>query len=41
MGKGDSYVLEMLNVSTYLEIEQLKRRLACGVAMKLMRSTLE
>ena len=31
----------MMDVASYLEIESLRRRLACGVAIKLMKTSLE
>jgi hypothetical protein len=40
MLKGDHFVLRMLQISTALDVEPLRKRLACGVALKLMKSTL-
>jgi hypothetical protein len=39
--KGDEFVLRLFDLSLYLEMEPLRKRLACGVALKLMKSTLE
>jgi hypothetical protein len=39
--KGDHFMLKMLQISTTLEIEQLRKRLACGIAIKIMQSTME
>jgi hypothetical protein len=41
MGRGDQFVWKMLDLAQWLEMEALRKRLACGVALQLMRSTLE
>jgi hypothetical protein len=39
--KGDMAILKAMDACLYLELESLRRRLACFVAIKLMGSTLE
>jgi len=39
--KGDQTLLKMMDVSLSLEMESLRKRLACGVALKLMQCTME
>lgn len=41
MAQGDDFVLRMFELTQWLEMESLRKRLACGVALQLMRSTLE
>lgn len=41
MEKGDGFVSQLFDLVQYLEMEPLRKRLACGVALKLMRLTLE
>jgi hypothetical protein len=41
MDKGDQFVLKLFDLAQHMEMESLRRRLACGVALKLMKSTLE
>lgn len=41
MERGDGFVSQLLDLVQYLEMEPLRKRLACGVALKLMRLTLE
>lgn len=41
MAKGDLALQKMMDASLALDIESLRKRLACGVAIKLMRSTVE
>jgi len=39
MAKGDLAIQKMMDASLALDIESLRKRLACGVAIKLMCST--
>jgi hypothetical protein len=41
MTKGDHFMHKMMDATLSLEIESFRKRLACGVALKLMRSTIE
>lgn len=41
LARGDGFVLRMFELTQWLEMEPLRKRLACGVALQLMRSTLE
>lgn len=41
MAQGDNFVLRIFELTQWLEMESLRKRLACGVALQLMRSTLE
>jgi len=41
IAKGDLFLQKMMDATLSLEIESFRRRLACGVAMKLMKSTIE
>lgn len=41
MEKGDGFVSQLFELVQFLEMEPLRKRLACGVALKLMRLTLE
>lgn len=38
--KGDNLTFRMLQLAQYLNMEHLRQRLSCGVALKLMKSTL-
>ena len=39
--KGDDLILRMMEVSLFLDMDSLRRRLACGVALKVMCCTVE
>ena len=39
--KGDYLLLRVMDACLFLEIEWIRKRIACGVALKLMRSTVE
>lgn len=41
VAKGDLALLKLMDACLYLELEALRKRLACGVAIKLMGSTVE
>lgn len=39
--RGDLALLKLMDATLYLEIEAFRKRLACGVALKLMSHTVE
>ena len=39
--KGDAMLLKVMDAALLLEMESLRRRLSCAVAIKLMRFTIE
>lgn len=41
VAKGDYLLLKLMDGALALEMEGLRRRLACGVALKVMRCTVE
>lgn len=41
MKNSDEFIKKILDAATLLEIEDLKKRLYCGIAIKLMSKTLD
>ena len=41
IAKGDGFTLKVMDATLWLEMEVLRKRLACGVALKLMGFTVE
>lgn len=41
LNKGDDYMLKVMDAALWLEMEGFRKRLACGVAIKLMKFTVE
>lgn len=39
MGRGDQFLSKMLEASSYLQVEDLKKRLIAGLAIRLLRNT--
>ena len=41
LNRGDDYMLKVMDAALWLEMEGFRKRLACGVAIKLMKFTVE
>ena len=41
ISRGDDFTLKVMDAALWLEMEVLRKRLACGVALKLMGFTVE
>lgn len=41
MAKGDDYFLKVYKAACFLQVEELKKRLMAGLAIKLMKSTVD
>ena len=41
MARGDDYFLKVYKAACFLQVEELKKRLMAGLAIKLMKSTVD
>lgn len=41
MARGDDYFLKIFQAASFLQVEELKKRLIAGLAIKLMKSTVD
>ena len=41
MSKGDDYFLKIFQAASFLQVEEFKKRLIAGLAIKLMKSTVD
>jgi hypothetical protein len=39
MNRGDDFLLKVLQATSYLQVEDLKKRLIAGLAIKFMKNT--